>query len=241
MALGFNAQLPVRTESVYMKKLIPILLALLALTGCDGEARTTVDVSGPGSASVAVSLSLVGEARAAVLNDSALDQRLLTFVAERSGGVTDRSDEDGVLDYSAVITKRELPGTLTGVSAIAAGGSDDALVSTIRLVEPTDLRAAIEAATAGQPDSGAMSLAWQKSMKLTLVVDLPGDVESVKGIDSSFLTVDGSRVTVSSSMETWPTGDLIVTSGPAGHIFFYAIGAVIILALLGLLFLRRRR
>ena len=223
-----------------MRRALFLVACVLLLSGCDGRATTSVDVQGVGRADVTQTLTLTGEAAAAVLADPALDQRLLAFVAETTGGRVERREDEGSLSYRASTDVTRLKSGLGGVNALAVSADGSGLVSQVQLVRPTRLLDAIEKATAGAPDSKAMALAWKQSLTLELVMTFPGEIISVDAPGIAHRS-EGSTFTVLTPVADWSAGTATIRSAAGGGLPIVPVSAVLAVLLAVGLLLRRRR
>lgn len=221
-----------------LSRTLPLVILAILLTGCQSKVTTTLDISNVESPSTHVELAIEGDARKAILDDPELDQRLLAFVASESGSNANRSDTGEKLVYSSDVSGSRTLGTLTGVGATTSRAEDDSMSTTVTLVDPVDLRAAIVDATSGEADSGAMSIAWQEAIQLRLKLRLPNNVVSVRGIDPEYVTAYDDTVEVVASLRSWPQGQMAVESKAGSNLLMYFGLASVLVSVI--VFVRRR-
>jgi hypothetical protein len=153
------------------------LAAMLLLTGCRADLTTTLDASAPGPAKVRLVAS--GAFADALLREPALDQEILSTVAEFSGQPASRDESDGTITYETTIDGANPPAGLLGYRGLT-GNTSGAEIS-VELDEPTRLLDAVARATADEPDAAAQRIAWGNALVLTLKVCGDGDAVSTTG------------------------------------------------------------
>lgn len=221
-------------------RILATAISVLLVSGCQGQVGTRIEVLDDSTSKVHVVLELEGEARDAVLGEPELDQRLLAYMAEATAVPASRSDEDRKLTYSAEPASSQLLGKLTGVGAVESSERAGKTTTTVALVDPADLRAAVVNATAGEVDAMAMSIAWQESIFLRLELQMPGSVRSVTGIDPKYVRAVGNEVEIRAPLRSWPSGRLIVVAERSTNRLYFLVPTIALL-LVVLTFGRRKR
>jgi|LauGreDrversion4_1035100.scaffolds.fasta_scaffold31969_1 hypothetical protein len=214
-----------------MKKIALIAAMLVLLTGCDAGLTTTVRSGQVES----VELLLDDALTKTMLSEPDLDQRLYATFAELAGSSASRKEAAGGLVYRA--TPETAPdGSLTGLGSIQSSGSGEQF-TTVVLVAPSRLIEAITKATAGEPDGAALALAWQKSIRLTVVVAVDGNIVKVKNPDGLPVRADGS-VIISTQLDQWKAGVIEIETRP-GSIPYIPVGVAVLGVVAVLMLLRR--
>jgi hypothetical protein len=214
-----------------MKRLLLLVVGLVALTGCDATMETRID-SGKLER---ITLTLDEGLSAALRDDPKLDQQLYETFAELAGGPAVRSD-DSVISYSAELD--DLPdGALTGVADVSVSAGESTITS-IDLVVPDRLVSAIAKAMEDEPDAAALTLAWQKSLRITVSIDAPGRIIRVANPDELEIAVDG-KVVVSAPLDEWRAGSIQIETAPSSFPVLPVASGLLILLCGGLWLLRR--
>ena len=171
-----------------------------------------------------------------VSGDPALDQQLYATFAELSGATATREIDGDRIIYRSEPDVAPDP-ALTGVGSVRVSTTEGRVV-TVELVEPDRLREAIEKATAGEPDGPALALAWQKSLRITVVVKTGGSVSRVANPDDLSVVVDGD-VIVSAPLDAWKAGTLQIQTKPK-TVPLMPIAVITAIGLFGAVLWRRR-
>lgn len=175
------------------------VVALVLLSGCRGDLNTTIDASRLRDAKV--SLTATGAFAEALLRDPALDQRLLSIIAQASGNPADRDESNGVITYRTTVDGMEPPPGLLGFSSVTSpsGDGSDALVT---LDRPSSLVDAIAVATESEPDGDAQRIAWGNALVVGVTVCGKGSAVTTYGVENVEL-VDGCAI-LQETVNAWP-------------------------------------
>lgn len=214
-----------------MNKILALpILAVIALAGCEGSIETNLTVLGPGKVAASVTVKLDELTSEAVIAKPQLDQQIMSTMATISSQPVQRSYQDNILSYTVRAVPSELPGDIVGISNIAVGSKNENLVTSLTLTAPTKLVESLNKAFENEPDSAALSLTWQKSIKYTLTVETPGDIV----LYSPEFTASGNTASISYYLVDWPNDKTvsIESSPPSSPWTLLLIGGLFIIILL---------
>lgn len=175
----------------------------LVITGCESAIKTDITVIEQGRAAVTTSVTLDKLTTEAVSAEPSLDQQILDTMSAISNQGVQRSLANDQLTYTVRANPNDLPSDILGFSDLAVGTKGDNLVTSLTLTKPTKLIAAIESAFAEEPDSQALALTWQKSIKLSLKIETPGDIV----LYSPYFFAEGKTATLEEYIADWPSGE----------------------------------
>jgi len=215
-----------------MKRIILILVVMITLTGCDATMESNIK-SGKFES---ISLVLDKALSSALRETPELDQQLYETFATLSGSKAVRSD-DNVISYKALINENP-DSSLTGVSKISISGSQKTITQ-VDIVIPTQLITAIENALKSEPDAGALALAWQKSLRIVISIEVSGEILRVGNPDVLDIAVNSNKVIVSAPLDQWQAGVIQIESVQSELSYLPFIVGLLFLIFVGLFLLRR--
>jgi hypothetical protein len=183
-----------------------------------------------------ISLVLDKALSSALRETPELDQQLYETFATLSGSKAVRSD-DNVISYKALINENP-DSSLTGVSKISISGSQKTITQ-VDIVIPTQLITAIENALKSEPDAGALALAWQKSLRIVISIEVSGEILRVGNPDVLDIAVNSNKVIVSAPLDQWQAGVIQIESVQSELSYLPFIVGLLFLIFVGLFLLRR--
>jgi hypothetical protein len=194
------------------------LAAALATGGCTGRAQVDVTVTSAATADVVMAVELTGDAAMVTNGDPAILDELVATVASRTGTTPQVDSSPDLVRVSAPVAYAELTASaaVTGVSQITLTPDGDRVRARVSLTGAPDLLAAVQAATAGEPDADALAATLARSTLLVLTVRFPGGVSdwSVTGSGGDAAHLEGDTVTVSRVAADAGAGLVDVTGDP---------------------------
>jgi hypothetical protein len=205
-----------------------VVFVALVLSACQSRVGVDFVVSEEPAVSASVAVSLDRVAAAAF---SEADVAALTAVLVRRGAseVTARSTPSGltvsgVLPYSAL----QGAGTLTGVGdARLELVEGRAAVLTVTLVDPVELRRALEEAAAGQEDAEALAAAMVALTEVAVSVTFPGPPLQVVAPPGVAPALEDRTIVVVQNVEAFVPGELTVAGSlepvPGGRRLWWAL------------------
>lgn len=213
-------------------------VASLALTGCQAEVTTSLDVTGERSGVITVSARFTGEAGAVVAEDAQTRDGLVEAFKSRTGANPEMSIDGDEVTARVTVGVDQLGGLadITGVRSVSV--SADGTSVSVHLVPATGIGEAVRTQTSSEPDAVALSATMLSSTLLHASVTFPGGVTDPGSgpVSVHDNTVTFTRNADDTSETTWtvqgdPTADL--------HWLLWGSGAAGV-ALVGFV-LRRRR
>ena len=214
-------------------------LLLVFLTGCESAIKTNITVIGEGKAAVNVSVTLDSLTTDAVLADPLLDQQILDTMSTISNQGVQRSIVDNQLTYTLRANPTNLPADILGFSDLAVGSKGENIVTSLTLTKPDKLISAIEVAFSEEPDAKALSLTWQKSIKLVISFVTPGDIV----LHSPEFFVSGNSAILEEYLSDWPSQQNVsIESAPSRFPLLPVglIGGLLILSVIAFIVWRKR-
>jgi len=212
---------------------IAAILAAVFLTGCQSSVVTEI-VPVDGGADVRVIVEFEGDVADVLKEDErsrdALESQLETLVKKIE--IVESGQR-----YILRPTAEELAtsSALTGVGAVRVervGASTEIQVDT---VEPSQIRQAIRAATAGAEDADALETTMLANTFLEVRIVLPGTVTEHNGG-----VLEDGTVRYRDPIEKWGAGTLIVRGEDASNDWLLWAGLAVLLLLAGGWYARRR-
>lgn len=178
-------------------RVVAATLVVFVLAGCEATVGTVIDVQALDDTEVAVELVLDGDAAAAVADPVITEQVKATF--ERRLGQRPEVTTDGsTLRFHTPVPFARLVGngTVTGIAdaAITEGPDPDTATVSVRFTDPSELRAAVQAAVAEAAPGTDVPVS--ELLRVGLTVQFPGDVHGVGGDVEAFVTARAVKVAV---------------------------------------------
>jgi uncharacterized protein YceK len=212
---------------------------VLLLSGCESIITTELQVIGPGKVASSITIKLDELSSEAVVAKPQLDQQIMSTMSTISSQPVKRLYKDNMLVYTVRAVPSELPGDIIGVSNVAVGVKGDNLVTSLQLTTPSKLIESLNKSFEGEPDAAALSLTWQKSIKLNLTIETPGDIV----VYSPYFTVNKNKASMEANLVNWPVNETVsLESSPAGSnlvIIILIVGVVLIVIFGVILFVRK--
>lgn len=196
-----------------------VVLSAATLTSCTARTEVNVTVRAVDAADVVIAAEFTAEA-AAVLHaqPDTLAELTATF-AERTGSEPEVTSSPTLVRVTAPVDYAHLTqaGGITGVGEVRLAAAGEDVQASVELRDAPDLREAVVAATASQPDAGAVSATMAQGTQLVLTLTFPGGLvgsPQLVGVSSSAMSVDGTSVTVVRSLDAAVAGAVVVTGDP---------------------------
>lgn len=187
-------------------------LGVLALSGCDSQVQTTVQVTGSDTAQVSVSATFDGEAAQVINEDAAVRKDLVDLFANRTGHKPTLKLAEKKVTASVDVEYNQVANLsgITGVGAIAltAGGSQ----TSIRVEPPRELVAQVRNQTRNEEDSAVLAQTILDTTEVAVAVTYPGGIKSATStVKGAKVTRTGDTVTLTTSASSTSAGEFIVT------------------------------
>lgn len=218
------------------------------LTGCTARTEVDVTVRSAQSADVVISAQFTDEAAGVLHSQPDVLKELVATFTDRTGTEPKVTNKEDLVEVSATVDYDHLTasGAITGVGQVAlAEVSEGEVRASVELRDAPDLVAAVTAATATQPDAGAVYETMAKGTSLVLRVTFPGGLSGepqLVGVAASAMNVDGGTVTVVRTLSEAGQGAVVVAgdpNDPLPWLWFGVGGAVLVLGTIAVVAHRR--
>lgn len=222
------------------------VVAVVLLAGCTGRAQVDVTVRSARGADVTVAVELTGDAAAVTHGDRAVLDELVALVAERTGTEPRVQSSAELVRVSAPVRYDALTASadVTGVAGVVLAADGDLVRARVSLTGAPGLLAAVQAASADQPDADALARTLARSTLLVVTVRFPGGVDSwtVTGSGQDATAATGDVVTVSRVAADAGLGLVEVTGDPREpvNVPLAVVGALVVLVAGAAAWARRR-
>ena len=227
MTLPTNKTAPGR-RGILRNRMYGLVVSVFVLAGCQSSLTTEITVESDG-AGVVAELAFQGDVVNVLQKDPALREQLETKIAEL---VEDFSVKSPGELYVMRPSQGELQaaGGITGIGSIAVSRDGSIATVSVQTVDPAQLREAILASVAGQPDAQSLQQTMLTNTFLEVRITFPGSV-----IESNGGVIEGRTVRYRDSVDAWAEGTLVArgegkTSGNERLVILVAVAGVILAA-----------
>ena len=227
MTLLTNKTAPER-RGILRNRMYGLVVSVFVLAGCQSSLTTEITVESDG-AGVVAELAFHGDVVNVLQKDPTLREQLETKIAEL---VEDFSVKSPGELYVLRPSQGELQaaGGITGVGSIAVAREGSIATVSVQTVDPAQLREAILASVAGQPDAQSLQQTMLANTFLEVRITFPGSV-----IEANGDVIEGRTVRYRDSVGAWAEGTLVArgegkTSGNERLVILVAVAGVILAA-----------